>query len=79
MAMPGVLQKMPKEAPGVENELFWLQIEMSQDAATCKPAARKTKKSWRVHHGSDSNSPAANPSILETTGSGELTIAVISS
>lgn len=39
--MPGVLQKIPNEAPGVEKVLFSLQIAISHEAASCKPAAKK--------------------------------------
>lgn len=38
-ATPGVEQKIPNELPGVENVLFSLQTVISQEAASCSPAA----------------------------------------
>jgi hypothetical protein len=38
-AIPGVEQKMPNEEPGVEKVLVSLQMAMSVEAISCRPAA----------------------------------------
>ena len=67
-AIPGVEQKMPKEAPGVLNVLFSLQIAISVDATSCKPAAKKKSLTIHTTYSIFILLPAANPSTLDIIG-----------